>query len=104
MSGMIIKQSEFSSTFRNLQILAIDDRSPKYLVTPIGNGHLDKLSILQISNEHKINDLRSISLESVSNVNRTNDKASQVNVQTSFHKHMLAMKKKYSVSFNFKIN
>ena len=101
MSGLVVKQTDFSSYFKNMSVLAIDDRSPRYLLTPIGHGNLEEVLMLKIKNEHEIERILSLNMKNVQFINSKLGRGSQYD---SLLDHMLAMKNKYDCQFEYKIN
>ena len=69
MSGLVVKQTDFSNHFKNMSVLAIDETSPRYLLTPIGNGNLEEVSIVKIRNEHEIERILTLSMRNVQFIN-----------------------------------
>ena len=52
LAGMKIKTTDFSDVFKDRMVLTVDNRAPRFLLTPIGEDYLNKLDIFEITNEH----------------------------------------------------
>ena len=98
LAGMVLKKTNFSKIFENWLVLCVDEKCPRYLVTPIGAGYLNKFRILELTNEHEI-------------VERLAFEASEINVnvldtsvQFNMNQYILNLKNKQNTTLEFQIN
>ena len=51
---MKVKSSNFAHAFKNYLVLCVDQKAPRYLLTPINAGYLNSFKVMEITTEHEI--------------------------------------------------
>ena len=96
--GMKIKTTDFSDVFKDRMVLTVDNRAPRFLLTPIGEDYLNKLDIFQIDNEHDGKKTMEIETRDIHMKFDGSDK------EKSLYDYLIELKFEKNCTFTFHIN
>ena len=80
-------------------VLCVDQRAARYLITPINAGYLNLMEIVEISNEHKVEQKATFNFKDITLLTKSDDAKNQ-----TLYDYMVYMKLKLNCHFEFQIN